>query len=61
MKKIISFLLVCAYILGVLGALGYTLYSGAFLIAVCVVVVAWMAWPQFVEQFLKLTDNGDHT
>lgn len=55
MEKIISFLLVCAYILGVLGALGYTLYCEAYLIAVAVVVVAWMAWPKFIEQFLKLT------
>lgn len=56
MKKYFSFLMICLYILGVIGGLGWTLYSGGYVIAVGVVAVAYMAWPKLVEYFHDLTD-----
>lgn len=56
MKKYFSFLMICLYILGVIGGLGWTLYSGGYVIAVGVVAVAYMAWPKLVEYFRDLTD-----
>ena len=54
MKKYFSFLMICLYILGVIGGLGWTLYSGGYVIAVGVVAVAYMAWPKLVEYFRDL-------
>ena len=56
MKKYFSFVMICLYILGVIGGLGWTLYSGGYVIAVGVVAVAYMAWPKLVEYFRDLTD-----
>lgn len=56
MKKYFSFVMICLYILGVIGGLGWTLYSGGYVIAVGVVAVAYMAWPKLVEYFRNLTD-----
>ena len=56
MKKYFSFIMICLYILGVIGGLGWTLYSGGYVIAVGVVAVAYMAWPKLVEYFHDLTD-----
>lgn len=46
MKGFLNFLAVCAYVVGVIGGLGWTLYSKAYFIAVCVAVLAVMAFPQ---------------
>lgn len=45
MKKILCFFGQCAYVLGSVGGFGYALYSKAYLIAVCVAVLAVMAFP----------------
>lgn len=47
MKKFLQFFEMVAYILGAIGGFGYALYSRAYLIAICIVVLAWMAWPEF--------------
>lgn len=46
MKKIIYLLLICLYALGVIGGVGYTLWCGAYLIAIGVAALRWMAWPK---------------
>ena len=56
MKKYFSFIMICLYVLGIIGGLGWTLYSGGYVIAVGVVAVAYMAWPKLVEYFRDLTD-----
>ena len=33
MKKYFSFIMICLYVLGVIGGLGWTLYSGGYVIA----------------------------
>ena len=56
MKNFFSFIMICLYILGVIGGLGWTLYSGGYVIAAGVVAVAYMAWPKLVEYYHNLTD-----
>lgn len=56
MKKYFSFIMICLYVLGIIGGLGWTLYSGGYVIAVGVVAVAYMAWPKLVGYFRDLTD-----
>ena len=56
MKKYFSFIMICLYVLGTIGGLGWVLYSGGYVIAVGVVAVAYMAWPKLVEYFRDLTD-----
>ena len=45
MKKILYFLALCLYALGAIGGIGYVCYSGAWIVAVAVVVLAVMAFP----------------
>lgn len=52
MKKLISFLGFCAYVVGSLGGLIYSLYCHKYLIAICVVALAVMAFPTF-RKFIK--------
>ena len=56
MKKYFSFIMICLYVLGVIGGLGWALYSGGYLIAVGVCAVAYMAWDKVVEYYHNLTD-----
>ena len=44
MNKILAFVLLVAAFVGVVGGIGYTLYYGAWPIAVGIVTTAWMAW-----------------
>ena len=46
-EEFFSFIMICLYILGVIGGLGWTLYSGGYVIAAGVVAVAYMAWPKW--------------
>lgn len=56
MKKFICFLLLCLYVLGTIGGVGYALYNHAYLIAAGVVAVAAMAVPQVVKYFKEMTE-----
>ena len=51
-KKFLSFFGLCAYVLGVLGGLGYCIAAGAWVIAAAVVVLGVMAFPT-ARQFFK--------
>lgn len=51
MKKIISFIMICLYVLGVIGGIGSAVYAGAYPVAAGVVALAAMAWPKFVSYF----------
>lgn len=55
MKKIGYFAMICLYVMGVIGGVGYATYCGAYPCAAGVVAVAWMAWPRVKEYFIKLT------
>ena len=56
MRKIIYFVLMCLYILGAIGGVGYAMFNHAYLIAIGVVVVAAMALPQVVKYYKMLTE-----
>ena len=56
MKKFISFIIICLYVLGTIGGLGWVLYSEGYVIAVGVVAVAFMAFPSAKKYFKELTD-----
>lgn len=45
MKKILYFLLLFLYILGLIGGIGYTLCNHAWVIAIGVIVLGVMGWP----------------
>lgn len=55
-KGFIYFALICLYILGAIGGIGYACNNHAYLIAIGVVVVAAIALPQVVKYFKALTE-----
>ena len=55
MEKIGYFIMLCLWVLGVLGGIGWSLYSGGYVIAIGVAATGWMAWPKVQEYFAKLT------
>lgn len=55
LKKFGCFLGLCFYALGSIGGLGYCLYSGAWLIAIAVVILGIMAFPTAKKLFKELT------
>ena len=48
--------MICLYLLGSIGGLGWSLYSGGYVIAVGCVGLAWMAWPKFIEYIKTITE-----
>ena len=51
LKKILSFFMLCLYALGVIGGIGYTIYCGAYPIAVGVAALGYMAFGKAKEYF----------
>jgi hypothetical protein len=56
MKKVLSFVLLFLWGMGIVGGIGYSIYGGAWPIAVGVAVAAWLSWPKVTELFHNLTD-----
>lgn len=54
MKKIYYFIMLCLYVLGVVGGIGWSLYSGGYAYAVGVAALGFMAWPKFKDYLLKI-------
>ena len=54
MKKIISFVGICLYLLGLIGGVGYCAMNKAYVIVVGVVGLAVMAWPQLKKCYNEL-------
>lgn len=46
MEKIYVFFVLCLYVLGTIGGVGYTIYCGGYPIALGVVALAVMAYPK---------------
>jgi hypothetical protein len=55
-KGFIHFALICLYILGTIGGIGYACYNHAYLIAVGVAAVALMAFPYIKVVFKKMAE-----
>lgn len=58
-KKVFYFLGLCAYVLGVMGSLGYVLAGQAYLIAACLLIVAVFALPTVDYIFYHLIHDGE--
>ena len=56
MKKILSFILLCLYVLGVVGGIGYTIYFGVWYVAIGIAALGYMAFPKAKECFENLTE-----
>ena len=55
MKKIGYFLLLILCVIGCIGGIGYSIYCGAWPVAIGVAVLAYTAWPKFREYIIALT------
>lgn len=49
MNKVFCFLMLCLYVLGCIGGIGYSIFNGAWPVAAGVAALAYMAWPKVVE------------
>ena len=58
MKKIYNFLGLCAYILGSIGGFGYAMYSGAYIIGICIAVLGVMAYPTAKKWYKKIMEEA---
>lgn len=56
LKKVLSFVLLFLWAMGIVGGIGYSIYGGAWPIVVGVAVAAWLSWPKVTELFHNLTD-----
>lgn len=56
MKKIFCFIMLCLWFIGIAGGIGYTVYQGAWLIAIGVAAAGWMSWPRVYGFFKILTE-----
>ncbi len=52
MKNVFYVIMVFLYFLGVLGGIGYSMYNKAYIIAVGVAALGYMAFPK-VKEYLK--------
>ena len=57
MEKMVSVLLLFAYVVGAIGGCGYVIYSKAWFVAICVLVLAVMALPTVVALVKGLTED----
>lgn len=55
-SKILSFFKIIAYVLGLIGGLGWTIYSKGYVIAICVAVLGLMAFPEFKNSIKKILE-----
>ena len=59
MKKIFSFIIICLWVLGTVGGFGYSIHSGATLIALAVAVLGIMAFPVARDAYRYLTSQSE--
>ena len=46
LKKVLSFVLLFLWVMGIVGGIGYSIYGGAWPVAIGVAVLAYAAWPE---------------
>ena len=54
MKKILYFILLILTVIGIIGGIGYSIYNGAWVIAIGLVVTGYMAYPKVKDLIDKL-------
>lgn len=58
MKKFLSFFCLVAYVVGAIGGFGFAAWGGSWFVAICVAVLAAMAFPFAKERFKDLTSTN---
>ena len=53
--KVLYFFEMCAYVLGLMGGLGWALYNKAYLISISIIVLGIMAFPELKRVFKNIT------
>ena len=56
LKKVLSFVLLFLWAMGIVGGVGCSFYCYAYPCAIGVAVAAWLSWPKVTELFHNLTD-----
>lgn len=56
MSKFVSFFKLCVAFLAGIGGFGYAMYCKAYVIAVAIILLVWLAWPAIKAAF-KDCDN----
>ena len=56
-KYFVALLWLVAYAVGLIGGVGYAAYSGAWVIAICVILLGVMAFPKAKEAFKVLSNE----
>lgn len=54
MGRVIGFFEICAYVLGAVGGFGWSMYGGGYLVALAVLVLAVMAFPEARRAFWRM-------
>lgn len=44
-KQFLSFIGICAYVMGIIGGFGFSVYGGSWPVAIAVLILAVMAFP----------------
>ena len=57
MKKILYLIILFAYVVGIIGGIGYACYSHAWVIAVAVAILGAMAFPTAKTIYEKITET----
>ena len=59
MKRIELFLILAIAFLGLVGSIGYTIYNGAYIIAIGIAVLGYLAYPKAKELFKDLFSDNE--
>jgi hypothetical protein len=58
-KQFLSLIMLALAVLGSIGGFGWSLYNGSYVIAVGVVGLTYLAWPEIVRHFKVMFVNDD--
>ena len=55
-KQFLSFIGICAYVMGTIGGFGFSVYGGSWPVAIAVVILAVIAWPTVKKLWNDMSD-----
>ena len=55
-KQFLSFIGICAYVMGTIGGFGFSVYGGSWPVAIAVLILAVMAFPTAKQLWKNLND-----
>ena len=56
MNKVVYLLLLFLTVIGIIGGIGYSIYSNAHIIGVGLIATVYVAWPGIKDLYKKLSD-----